>query len=127
MTKISIFRRMTLVAAGALLLPGCDRLMSSQEHSAGPAQTTASSAASTASPLPAVQEHQSPEDKVTRIGAEETRKLVEDGKAVIIDVRGTDSYNLSHVKGALDIPLNNLEMGNFKGLPKDKRIIAYCT
>jgi rhodanese-related sulfurtransferase len=70
---------------------------------------------------------QSPESKVTRIKADEAKKLVEEGKAIIIDVRGTDAYKLTHIKGSLDVPLNRLEAGDFTGLPKDKAIIAYCT
>jgi rhodanese-related sulfurtransferase len=62
-----------------------------------------------------------------RIKADETKKLVDEGKAIIIDVRGTEAYKISHIKGSLDIPLNKLESGDYKGLPKDKRIIAYCT
>jgi hypothetical protein len=69
---------------------------------------------------------QSAEDKMPRINAEEAKKLVADGKAIIIDVRGTDVYKISHIKGALDIPMGKLEAGEFKNLPKDKRIIAYC-
>jgi hypothetical protein len=70
---------------------------------------------------------QNAEDKMPRISVEEARKLVAEGKAVIIDVRGSDSFKESHIKGALDIPMKKLEAGDFKGLPKDKRIIAYCT
>jgi Rhodanese-like domain len=70
---------------------------------------------------------QNAEDKMPRITVEEARKLVAEGKAVIIDVRGSDSYKSSHIKGALDFPLKKLEAGDFTNLPKDKRIIAYCT
>jgi rhodanese-related sulfurtransferase len=61
-----------------------------------------------------------------RINVEEARKLVAEGKAIFIDVRGPDSFNSSHIKGALDFPMKKLEAGDIKDLPKDKRIIAYC-
>jgi 3-mercaptopyruvate sulfurtransferase SseA len=70
---------------------------------------------------------QSAEDKMPRVNVEDTKKLLADGQAILIDVRGTDSYNAIHIKGALDFPLAKMENGDFKGLPKDKRIIAYCT
>jgi 3-mercaptopyruvate sulfurtransferase SseA len=70
---------------------------------------------------------QNAEDKMPRVTAEEAKKLVAEGKAIIIDVRGSDSYKSSHIKGALDFPLKKLEAGDFTNLPKDKRIIAYCT
>ena len=62
-----------------------------------------------------------------RINAQEAKRLVDAGKAVIIDVRGTDAYKISHIKGALDYPLPKIEGKDFSGLPKGKRIIAYCT
>jgi Rhodanese-like domain len=70
---------------------------------------------------------QNAEDQMPRINVEEAKKLVAEGKAVIIDVRGSDSYKASHIKGALDVPMKKLEAGDFKDLPKDKRIIAYCS
>jgi rhodanese-related sulfurtransferase len=82
------------------------------------------SAATSSNPVSPVQ---NPENKVSRIKADEAKKLVEEGKAIIIDVRGTDAYKLTHIKGALDVPLNRLKGGDFSGLPKDKVIIAYCT
>jgi len=69
---------------------------------------------------------QNAEDKIPRINVEEAKKLIADGKAIIIDVRGTDTYKLAHIKGAIDFPLPKLEAGDLKDLPKDKRIIAYC-
>jgi hypothetical protein len=77
-----------------------------------------------AAPIPSPP--QNAEDKMPRITAEEAKKLVADGKAIIIDVRGTDAYKISHIKGALDIPIGKVEAGDLKNLPKDKRIIAYC-
>jgi rhodanese-related sulfurtransferase len=62
-----------------------------------------------------------------RISVDDTKQLLAQGQAVIIDVRGTDAYNTTHIKDALDFPLARMESGDFKGLPKDKRIIAYCT
>src|SRR5262249_44816056 len=74
--------------------------------------------ANAAAPVPA--SSQNPEDAMPRISVEETKKLVADGKAIIIDVRGTDSYKMEHVKGAIDFPLSKIQEGDFKGLPKDK-------
>ncbi|MBK8313821.1 MAG: rhodanese-like domain-containing protein [Acidobacteria bacterium] len=125
--KINSFTgRVAIVAVGGLFLLGCDKMMSSHEQP-GSSQTTANSSSAGSIVPPAVPETQNPEDKMPRIGPEESQKLVKDGKAVIIDVRGTDAYNMAHIKGALDIPLNNIEAGDYNGLPKGKRIIAYCT
>src|SRR5207253_536579 len=68
-----------------------------------------------------------PEDKMPRVSAEEAKKLVAAHEAVLIDVRGTQAYQEAHIKGALDFQGQKIEAGDFKGLPRDKRIIAYCT
>ena len=111
----------TLITMTAMLALNCSRSgtgvnMANTPLSAQPANAAA--------PTPA--SPQNPEDAMPRISVEEAKKLVADGKAIIIDVRGTDSYKMKHVKGALDFPLAKMQEGDFKGLPKDKRIIAYC-
>jgi len=111
-----------LIATVAISAFGCSK----PGVSANPADATRASTppANTAAPIPS--RPQSEEDKAPRINAEEAKKLVADGKAIIIDVRGTDAYKLSHIKGALDIPLGKVESGDLKNLPKDKHIIVYC-
>ena len=69
----------------------------------------------------------SPEDKMPRIRAEIAIKELETNDAVIIDVRGTSTFQQEHIKGAIDFPLDRLNQGDFAGLPRDKKIIAYCT
>jgi 3-mercaptopyruvate sulfurtransferase SseA len=70
---------------------------------------------------------QNAEDKIPRVKVDEAKKLIAEGKAIIIDVRGVDAYKMSHIKGALDVPLTKLDTGEIKDLPKDKLIIAYCS
>jgi 3-mercaptopyruvate sulfurtransferase SseA len=67
------------------------------------------------------------EDKIPRVKVDEAKKMIAEGKAIIIDVRGADAYKMSHIKGALDVPLTKLDTGEIKDLPKDKLIIAYCS
>lgn len=124
----SLFNRGVLFLAGACLAPcllpfllvGC-----SKQSSASNQATAAPIPANPATALPSPT--QNPEDKMPRVKIDEAKQQVAQGKAIIIDVRGTDAYKMAHVKGALDIPLNKLESGDFSSLPKDKRIIAYCT
>jgi 3-mercaptopyruvate sulfurtransferase SseA len=115
--------RVAFVVAMTLLAFACSKLgaTTNQTNAAATSTATANNLAPAASPT------QNPEDKMPRVRADEAKKLVEEGKAVIIDVRGTESYKVSHIKGSLDVPLSKLESSDFKGLPKDKRIIAYCT
>ena len=86
--------------------------------------TTASPVAQAANAQAPVQ---NPEDSMPRVKVEEAKNEVAEGSAVIIDVRGTETYKAAHIKGALDYPLARLEQSDFKDLPKGKRIVAYCT
>ena len=108
---------MTITAAG------CAKSGAST-HTAG-ATTAGAPAAHSAASIPS--SHQNAEEKMPRVKVEEAKKLVAEGKAIIIDVRLSDVYKTSHIKGALEVPLNKLEAGDFIDLPKDKLIIAYCS
>ena len=69
---------------------------------------------------------QAQDDGVRRITPQEALAAVEKGKAIIVDVRGEDSYRMGHVKGSRLIPIN--EIGSRIGeLPRDKMIITYCS
>lgn len=60
------------------------------------------------------------------ISLKEVQALSQSGKAVIIDVNGSDSYKSGHVPGALDYEAIK---GSFAAkLPADKNalIVAYC-
>jgi phage shock protein E len=123
----TILKCISLIAAGACLMLACSKpSASSQQVNAASAAPDSSNNAVRPTATIASQP-QAPEDKIIRIKADEAKKLVEEGKAVVIDVRGSDAFKNAHIKGSLDFPIGKLESGDFKGLPKDKRIIAYCT
>jgi len=46
-------------------------------------------------------------------------------KSIILDVRTVEEFSLSHIKGALNIPVDNLRV-RINELPRDKNIIIYC-
>jgi rhodanese-related sulfurtransferase len=120
MKKPSTFCRLALIATASAMAFACSK-PSAADNQVNAAPVTAATSSNPASPV------QNPEDKIGRIKADEAKRLVAENKAIIIDVRGTDAYKLTHIKGALDVPLKKLEAGDFAGLPKDKVIIAYCT
>ena len=65
-------------------------------------------------------------DGVRRVSPAEARNLVAQGKAIIVDVRGEDSYKAGHIKNARWIYLDDI--GSRAGeLPRDKMIITYCS
>ncbi len=120
--KIVLGSGAALVLSGALVV-GCE-------------QTTSAIKTTTTSPTPVVAQStpatnpaaaQNPEDLMPRIPPADAIRLMKENQAVVIDVRGTDAYNTAHAKGAIDFALSRIESGDFKGLPRDKKIIAYCT
>jgi 3-mercaptopyruvate sulfurtransferase SseA len=68
------------------------------------------------------------EAEVPRVTVEEAKAALDSGTAIIVDVRGSDSYETSHIAGAINIPLTEFET-NPEGLnlDKDQWIITYCT
>jgi rhodanese-related sulfurtransferase len=119
MKIISLSLRLIFLAIGVCLTFACSHSNASSD----------ASASANSSPSPGgsmMKQGQSSESDIARINVEEAKKLVSEGKAIIIDVRGSESYKMSHIKGALDIGLHKLEAGDYKGLPKDKIIISYC-
>ena len=68
------------------------------------------------------------EDEVPRISLEETLAAIQNGEAVVVDVRSAQAYQASHIPGAISIPLGEIET-NPAGLSldKDQWIITYCT
>lgn len=64
-------------------------------------------------------------DSARRITREEAIKMVAANKAVYVDVRGKDQYDIEHIQGAISIPLGEV-ITRMKDLPKGKFIITYC-
>ena len=68
------------------------------------------------------------EASVPRVSIEETKVALAAGAAIIVDVRGPQAYDVSHIPGALNIQLGEFET-NPTGLDlaKDQWIITYCS
>ena len=75
----------------------------------------------TPTPAPAASEA-----AVPRIPVAEARALFDSGEAVFVDVRDMASYGVSHIQGARPIPLFQVA-SRADELPRDKRIITYCS
>jgi phage shock protein E len=52
------------------------------------------------------------------------KSIVENG-GVIVDVRTTGEYKSGHIKGSMNIPLQNLN-AQLNKIPKDKVVITCC-
>ncbi|HKY53212.1 MAG TPA: rhodanese-like domain-containing protein [Anaerolineales bacterium] len=68
------------------------------------------------------------EAEVPRVTVEEAKAAFDSGAAVIVDVRSQEAYDVSHIDGALFVPLGEFEsnIANID-LPKEQWIITYCT
>jgi 3-mercaptopyruvate sulfurtransferase SseA len=113
-----IFLSLAMAMCSALLLSCAERSASGSQ----PAPTT--SAKPVLSVAPAVSP---PQDNAPRIEVAELKALQARNEVLILDVRPVESYNGSHAKGAISYPLDRIEKGDFKDLPKNKRIVTYCT
>ena len=66
------------------------------------------------------------EADVPRISVEDAKKDVDAGIAVIVDSRGDAAYKVEHIADSLNVsPATPDE--RFSDLPKDKKIIVYCS
>ena len=64
-------------------------------------------------------------ESAKRIDRAEAIKMVDEHKAVWVDVRPKDQYEIGHIKGAINIPLSDL-ITRIKDLPPHKYLITYC-
>ncbi len=67
------------------------------------------------------------ESKMPRISAEELKRFVAARQVVIVDVRSAEEYAQAHIQGAINLPVQQIEAGQSPKLPRDKRLISYCT
>ena len=64
-------------------------------------------------------------DRLEPISRDELVERLREGRAVVLDVLPGDEYALGHLPGAINVPLDELEL-RLSELPKDQEIIAYC-
>jgi len=64
-------------------------------------------------------------ESARRINRADAMKMVAAKKAIYVDVRGKEQYDIEHIKGAISMPLGELA-ARMQELPKDKFLITYC-
>jgi 3-mercaptopyruvate sulfurtransferase SseA len=65
-------------------------------------------------------------EQVKRVLLEDAKAAYDAGTAVFLDVRDSGSYNVSHIPGALFIPVSDLT-NRLSELKPSSWIITYCT
>jgi rhodanese-related sulfurtransferase/DNA-binding transcriptional ArsR family regulator len=64
-------------------------------------------------------------DSLEAISRKELLKRSKDGLVTVLDVRPSEEYEMGHIPGALNIPINEIEQ-HLASLPKGQEVIAYC-
>jgi hypothetical protein len=75
--------------------------------------------------MPLVDDHAA-EAAVPRISVTEAEALMKKGEAILLDARQEPAFRAGHIKGAISMP-EALIPARVSMLPKDKKIITYCT
>ena len=68
---------------------------------------------------------QDPGEPYFRVGLEEAKGMLDDGNAVVIDVRRPDEWATGHVAGATHIPVDDV-LSRIDELPQDKDLLFIC-
>jgi 3-mercaptopyruvate sulfurtransferase SseA len=122
--------RLFISKAAAFALCVCALAACSPQDGSAPAAKS-TTAASGSAPAQVAKQPTRPQTATTQAGdtrrvtIEETQKAIEEGTAVVVDVRDASSYKTSHIKSAKSIPLQQFD-ARIGELPKDKLIITYC-
>jgi rhodanese-related sulfurtransferase/DNA-binding HxlR family transcriptional regulator len=64
-------------------------------------------------------------DEVEAISREELLKRLRRSDVVLVDVRPAEEFDAGHIRGAISIPLDELDE-RVAELPEDSEIVAYC-
>ncbi|EDX83609.1 rhodanese-like domain protein [Synechococcus sp. PCC 7335] len=67
-----------------------------------------------------------PNDYYTIKRIDRVKKSVENGTAMLVDVREPNEFAAGHIEGAVNIPLRTLTT-NLKQIPQTKPVILYCS
>lgn len=67
-----------------------------------------------------------PVDDAPRITLADAKAAYDAGTAIFVDTRTEASFKAEHIKGAINVHADMLE-AKIKDLPKNKKIIAYCS
>jgi rhodanese-related sulfurtransferase len=67
---------------------------------------------------------------IKTVTLEEAHRLWQEGQTLFVDARPAEEYAELHIKGAMSVPLENLERlkdTGILGIPRDRRILVYCS
>ena len=110
---------MLIMAAVAMLAFGI-----ACEKAPAPKTTNAPVASNSASPASATTDTHG--DDAPRITLADAKKDFDAGNVVFVDTRAEVQFKSERVKGSINVPMEAFE-ARWQSIPKDKKIIAYCS
>jgi 3-mercaptopyruvate sulfurtransferase SseA len=108
-----------IAAIGISILTACNQS----------APTTMETAKTNSAETPKTNSAPKPADplaNVPRASLADAKKAFDEGNAVFVDTRSDAQFRQERVKGAINIPAEAFET-RFGEVPKDKKIITYCS
>lgn len=116
---------LTTLLVAAFAVAGFTACQNASTTSRNSSSTTKTDAEKPKTAAPKVDEHGHADD-APRISLADAKKDFDAGNVVFVDTRAATSYKQEHIKGALNIPMEAVEM-RYKEIPAGKKIIAYCS
>ncbi len=68
---------------------------------------------------------QLPGEPYTRVTSDEALQMIQEGGAIVVDVRRDDEYKEGHVSGAIWIPVDDV-IPRFDELPENGKLLFIC-
>lgn len=99
----------------------CEKAASSKSETAKTNQTTAQANEQITAPVTVATPEEAP-----RISLADAKKEFDAGTAIFVDTRAEVTYKTEHIKGAINIPAEAFQT-RYNEVPKNKKIIAYCS
>ncbi len=65
-------------------------------------------------------------DDAPRINLADAKADFDAGKVIFVDTRAADAYKQEHIKGSINVTFADFE-AQYKKIPTDRKIIAYCS
>ena len=112
------------ILLAAVLLGACASPATPAATAPPPPASTATALPAAATPTARTPEGTYPE--IPRVSLEEAKAALDAGTALFIDVRAAQFYEVSHIKGAINIYFGDIEK-HIGELDKAQWIITYCT
>ena len=110
---MQIFSTLAVISVFAFSLLQCDK--TSLKGTENVAKTNTNSPVVMATP-----------EEAPRISLADAKKDFDAGNVIFVDTRAESQFKDEHIKGAINIPADAFQT-RYAEVPKDKKIIAYCS